>query len=206
CAERFAGNGIFYGAAMTEAFNCTGQTIYIVGAGNSAGQAAMFFKDYAARVVMVVRGSSLAAKMSHYLVERIEATPNIDVLTNSEITRCGGGVHLEQLTLRDRLTGEERTETANYVFVFIGAAPGTGWLGDQVARDRHGFILTGPDLKPAEHLKQWPLDRAPFLLESSVPGVFAAGDVRHESVKRVASAVGEGSVAVHFVHQHLATL
>lgn len=206
CADRFAGKGIFYGAAMTEALNCSGQTVYIVGAGNSAGQAAMFFKDYAARVVMVVRGDSLAAKMSHYLVERIEATPNIDVLVHAEITRCEGHDHLEAITLRDRLSGEERTEPANYVFVFIGAAPHTSWLGDHVVRDRLGFILTGPDLKTEEHLKHWPLERTPFLLEASVPGIFAAGDVRHESVKRVASAVGEGSVAVHFVHRHLATL
>ncbi len=206
CAERFAGKGVFYGAATTEAFNCAGQTVYVVGAGNSAGQAAMFFKDYAARVVMVVRGASLAAKMSHYLVERIEATPNIDVLTSSEITHCAGDDHLEQITLRHRVTGEEQTTATNYVFVFIGAAPRTAWLGDAVARDRHGFILTGPDLKPSEHLKNWPLERSPFLLEASIPGIFAAGDVRHESVKRVASAVGEGSVAVHFVHQHLATL
>ncbi len=206
CAERFAGKGIFYGAAMTEAFNCAGQTVYVVGAGNSAGQAAMFFKDYAARVVMVVRGRSLASKMSHYLVERIEATPNIEVLIQSEIARCSGSDHLEAITLRNRATGEERVEPANYVFVFIGAAPRTAWLGDMVARDRLGFVLTGPDLTPGEHLTSWPLEREPYLLEASVPGVFAAGDVRHESVKRVASAVGEGSVAVHFVHQHLATL
>ena len=206
CAERFAGRGIFYGAAMTEALNCKGQVIYIVGAGNSAGQAAMFFKDYATKVVMVVRGANLAAKMSHYLVERIEATENIEVLTQSEILSCHGEEHLEHVTLRHRVSGDLQKIEASYVFVFIGAAPRTEWLGEQVARDHQGFILTGPDLNPDMHLRGWPLERAPFLLEASVPGIFAAGDVRHESVKRVASAVGEGSVAVHFVHQHLATL
>lgn len=207
CAEQFAGRGIFYGAAMTEALNCKDQTVFIVGAGNSAGQAAMFFKDYAARIVMLVRGDSLAAKMSHYLVERIEATPNIEVRTQTEISRCQGSDHLEQITIRNRQTGEESTEQASYVFVFIGAAPRTGWLGDELVRDRNGFVLTGPDLvaQPGA-LRHWPLERAPFLLEASVPGVFAAGDVRYESVKRVASAVGEGSVAVHFIHRHLASL
>jgi thioredoxin reductase (NADPH) len=207
CAEQFAGRGIFYGAAMTEALNCKDQTVFIVGAGNSAGQAAMFFKDYAARIVMLVRGDSLAAKMSHYLVERIEATPNIEVRTQTEISRCQGSDHLEQITIRNRQTGEESTEAASYVFVFIGAAPRTGWLGEELVRDRNGFVLTGPDLvaQPSA-LRHWPLERAPFLLEASVPGVFAAGDVRYESVKRVASAVGEGSVAVHFIHRHLASL
>ncbi|MDZ7639392.1 MAG: FAD-dependent oxidoreductase [Bryobacterales bacterium] len=207
CADQFAGRGIYYGAAMTEALNCKDQCVYIVGAGNSAGQAAMFFKDYAARVVMLVRGESLAAKMSHYLVERIEATPNIEVRTDAEIVRCAGSGHLENIVVRNRKTGEEREEGASYVFVFIGAAPRTSWLGGEVLRDRGGFILTGPDLPlKGDAMKHWPLERAPFLLEASVPGVFAAGDVRHESVKRVASAVGEGSVAVHFIHRHLASL
>lgn len=207
CAEQFAGRGIYYGAAMTEALNCKDQTVFIVGAGNSAGQAAMFFKDYAARVVMLVRGDSLAAKMSQYLVERIEATPNIEVRTHTEIARCHGTDHLEGITVRHRKTGAETEEAAGYVFVFIGAAPRTGWLGEELVRDRNGFILTGPDLvaQPGG-LKHWPLERSPFLLEASVPGVFAAGDVRYESIKRVASAVGEGSVAVHFVHRHLASL
>lgn len=206
CADLYEGRGIYYGAAMTEAFNCKDQCVYIVGAGNSAGQAAMFFKDYASRVVMLVRGSSIASKMSHYLVERIEGLPNIEVRTNAEIVRCKGGDHLEEITIRDRVSGEEVTECASYVFVFIGAAPKTSWLGGEVARDRNGFILTGPDIGSNGALKDWPLERSPFLLEASVPGVFAAGDVRHESVKRVASAVGEGSVAVHFIHRHLASL
>jgi thioredoxin reductase (NADPH) len=156
---------------------------------------------------MLVRGGGLASKMSHYLLERIEATPNIEVRTNSEIIRCQGTDHLEGITIRNRETGEETTEDACYVFVFIGASPHTAWLGDEIVRDRNGFILTGPDLPAdSDSMKHWPLDRAPFLLEASVPGVFAAGDVRHESVKRVASAVGEGSVAVHFIHRHLASL
>ena len=206
CAELYEGRGIYYGAAMTEAFNCKDQCVYIVGAGNSAGQAAMFFKDYASRVVMLIRGSSIASKMSHYLVERIEALPNIEVRTNAEIVRCKGGDHLEEITIRNRVSGEEVTESASYVFVFIGAAPKTSWLGGEVVRDRNGFILTGPDIGSNGALKGWPLERSPFLMEASVPGVFAAGDVRHESVKRVASAVGEGSVAVHFIHRHLASL
>lgn len=207
CADRFAGRGIYYGAAMTEAFNCKDKCVFIVGAGNSAGQSAMFFKDYASRVVMLVRGGALASKMSHYLLERIEATPNIEVRTNSEIVRCQGADHLESISIRHRETGEETTEEACYVFVFIGASPRTAWLSDEIVRDRNGFILTGPDLPAdSDSMKHWPLERAPFLLEASVPGVFAAGDVRHESVKRVASAVGEGSVAVHFIHRHLASL
>lgn len=206
CAESFAGRGIFYGAAMTEALNCKDQTVFIVGAGNSAGQAAMYFKDFASRIVMLVRGESLAAKMSHYLVERIEATPNIEVRTHAEITRCLGTHHLEQIVVRDRITGVETVEATGYVFVFIGAAPHTNWLSSEIARDANGFILTGPDLHNHPTMKQWPLERQPYLLEASVPGVFAAGDIRHESVKRVASAVGEGSVAVHFVHRHLASL
>jgi thioredoxin reductase (NADPH) len=128
------------------------------------------------------------------------------VLTETEIVRCEGNDHLESVQLRNRSTGEEWPVETSYVFVFIGAAPRTAWLGTQVVRDSRGFVLTGADLTPAEHLGEWALERPPFLLEASVPGVFAAGDVRHESIKRVASAVGEGSVAVHFVHQHLATL
>lgn len=207
CADQFAGRGIFYGAAMTEAFNCKNRCVYIVGGGNSAGQAAMFFKDYASRVVMLVRSGNLASRMSHYLVERIEATPNIEVRIGSEIVRCHGSDHLEGISIRNRESGEVAAEDASYVFVFIGAAPHTSWLGDELIRDRNGFILTGPDLpKGGDAMKHWPLERAPFLLEASVPGVFAAGDVRHESIKRVASAVGEGSVAVHFIHRHLASL
>ncbi|MCA8914898.1 MAG: FAD-dependent oxidoreductase [Planctomycetes bacterium] len=204
-AERLAGRGLFYGAAMTEAMGCTDKQVYIVGAGNSAGQAAMFFAEHAGKVTVLVRGDSLATKMSNYLVERLEAHPKIEILTQTEIAECHGEEGLEALTLRNRRNAETMKVDTSYVFIFIGAEPGTAWLSDCVARDKRGFILTGPSLS-AEQLKQWPLKRDPFLLECSVPGVFAAGDVRSESIKRVASAVGEGSVSVAFIHRHLAEL
>ena len=204
-AEALTGLGVFYGAATTEAPACRGETIYVVGAGNSAGQAAIYFADYAAKVVMLVRGDALEAKMSQYLVDRILAHEGIDVLLNTEVTACYGTEHLEGLELyNNRSQSQQRVDT-HYIFSFIGAAPHTDWLEGLVARDRRGFVLTGNDLKP-EHLRDWPLERLPFPLEASVPGIFAAGDVRHESVKRVASAVGEGSVAVAAMHQHLASL
>ncbi len=204
-AERLAGRGIYYGAAMTEAIGCKDEVVYIVGAGNSAGQAAMYFAEYAARVVMLIRGGDLGSKMSHYLVERIEAHERIDVELNTEIVGCEGDDHLERLVLECSVTGDREAVETRYLFVFIGAAPNTEWLDGVVVRDTQGFVPTGPDL--AEHeLDGWPLERAPYLLETNVPGIFVAGDVRHESVKRVASAVGEGSVAVHFMHRHLATL
>ena len=211
CIEQFEGSGVFYGSANTEALSCKGQEVYVVGAGNSAGQAAIHLAQYARRVVMVVRGKNLGEKMSQYLVDRIEGDSDeigrkIDLLYQTEVVACRGGSHLEGLTLRNRATGETTEVETGFLFVFIGAAPCTGWLGDLVQLDSRGFVLTGPDLDEAEHLKGWPIDRAPFMLEASVPGVFAAGDVRHESVKRVASAVGEGSVAVHFIHRYLASL
>lgn len=202
-ADALTGRGIYYGAALTEAVSCRNEEVFIVGAGNSAGQAAMHFKDYATRVVMLVRGDSLGAKMSQYLVDRIEAEPNIEVRLGAKVTACHGEDHLEAITIEDG-SGSGRVD-AHFLFVFIGAAPQTEWLSDCVAMDGRGFILTGGDLhKP--HLKGWPLERAPYLLEASVPGVFAAGDVRHQSIKRVASAVGEGSIAVHFIHQYLGAL
>ncbi|MEL6442866.1 MAG: FAD-dependent oxidoreductase [Bacteroidota bacterium] len=204
-ADSLAGSGVYYGAAMTEAMNCKNEDVYIVGAGNSAGQAAMFFADYARRVVMVVRGDSLEAKMSQYLVTRIYETPNIDVRLQTEIQACQGSGHLECVTLIDNATGETEVVDTSFLFVFIGAAPGTEWLGDAVARDQKGFLLTGPMLTD-EHLRDWPLERDPFLFETNVPGIFVAGDVRGDSVKRVASAVGEGSITVHFIHRFLATL
>jgi thioredoxin reductase (NADPH) len=203
-AERLAGAGIYYGSAMTEAPLVSGQTICIVGGGNSAGQAAMFFKDYAEKIVMVLRGGSLGARMSHYLVDRIERTGNIDVRLNTEIRACEGGERLEALELHDKCTGTTEVLSTSYLFAFLGATPHTGWLKGQVACDGRGFILTGPDLDAATHLRDWPLERPPFLLETNVPGIFASGDARHNSVKRVASAVGEGSVAVYFMHQYLA--
>jgi thioredoxin reductase (NADPH) len=203
--DRLTGRGIYYGAAMTEALSCKDETVYIVGAGNSAGQAAMHFAEYAARVVMLIRGDDLGAKMSQYLVERIEAHERIDVRLNTEVVEVCGGDHLESLVLEDSAAGERESVETRYLFVFIGAAPHTDWLDTLVVRDERGFVLTGPDLADG-HLDGWPLEREPFLLEASVPGIFVAGDVRHESVKRVASAVGEGSVAVHFMHRHLASL
>jgi len=203
-AERLAGAGVYYGAAVTEAMHARGEVVYMVGAGNSAGQAAMFFKDYADRVVMLVRGGSLSDRMSRYLVDRIENTPNIEVRLHTEIQACHGDDRLEALEFRDRTTGATCRVPAGHLFVFLGATPRTAWLKDVVACDANGFILTGPSLERAGALRNWPLERAPFLLETSVPGVFASGDVRCDSVKRVAAAVGEGSVAVHFMHQVLA--
>ncbi|MEM1269862.1 MAG: FAD-dependent oxidoreductase [Bacteroidota bacterium] len=204
-AEKFAGRGVYYGAAMTEAINCQDQEVYIVGAGNSAGQAALFFAKYASTVHMVVRGNSLGAKMSQYLVDRIEEMPNINVRLQTEIVGCAGDGHLDCVRVRNNETEEITEESTGYLFVFIGAAPRTDWLDGVVERDRRGFLKTGIDLDETS-LVNWPLERPPFLLETSTPGIFAAGDVRSDSVKRVASAVGEGSVSVHFVHRYLATV
>lgn len=203
-ADRFVGAGVYYGAAMTEALHVAGQTVYMVGAGNSAGQAAMYFKDHATKVVMVVRGDSLSAKMSRYLVDRIEQCENIEVRPETEVVRCTGSARLEGLELRSTTDGASEEVRAEYLFGFLGAAPRTDWLDGVVARDERGFVLTGKDLDPDRHLQSWPLEREPLMLETSVPGVFACGDVRHDSVKRVASAVGEGSVSVAFMHRILA--
>jgi thioredoxin reductase (NADPH) len=201
------GRGVYYGASASDAPGTAGDDVYIVGAANSAGQAALHLAKYAKRVVMLVRGGSLEAAMSQYLVERINAAENIDVLLDTEIQSGTGSDHLETLTLVNRTNGETRTVHANWLYAFIGALPRTAWLGDEVARDSKGFILTGPDvvaLDSDEH--RWPLQRMPFLLETSRPGVFAAGDVRLSSMKRVASAVGEGSSAVSNVHMYLETV
>ncbi len=204
-AEPLAGRGVYYGAALTEAMNCKDEVVYTVGAGNSAGQAALHFAQYACKVVMLVRGASLAAKMSQYLVDRIEAAENIEVRLHTEVRACAGKEHLTGLTLYHHAEDATEDVDARYLFVFIGAAPRTDWLHGQVALDERGFVLTGSDLRE-EHLRAWALEREPYLLETSVPGIFAAGDVRHESIKRVASAVGEGSVSVAFIHRYLATL
>jgi thioredoxin reductase (NADPH) len=203
--DDFAGRGVFYGAAAHEAVNCKGQDVYVVGAANSAGQAALFFARYARRVVVVARGSDLRRSMSEYLVARIEADPVVEVRTCTEVVGATGGEHLEQLVLRDSATDTTETVDATWLFVFIGAAPRTDWLDGVVVRDERGFVVTGPDLldddgRPSAN---WPLERDPYLLESSLPGVFVAGDVRAASVKRVASAVGEGALAVTLVHRHL---
>jgi len=204
-AERLQDKGVYYGAALTEAKAAEGQEVFTVGAGNSAGQAAMYFAQFASNVVMLVRGDSLEAKMSQYLVDRILATPNIEVRLQTQVMGCHGEERLEAIELENRETGDVSKQDAERVFIFIGAAPRTKWLDGQLACDEHGFLLTGTDLSK-ENLLHWPLERQPYLLETSIPGIFAAGDVRHESVKRVASAVGEGSVSVHFVHRHLASL
>ena len=204
-AEQLTGRGVYYGAALTEAAGCEGEDVYLVGAANSAGQAAVSFAAYARRVIMLVRGSSIEAKMSAYLVERLRDLGNVEVRLHTEVEACCGDDKLEALTLVDRERGRSERVPASSLFVFIGAAPRTDWLADAVARDDRGFILTGTDLE-SRHLADWPLERPPSLFEASVPGIFATGDVRHASVKRVASAVGEGSVAVHFIHRYLASL
>jgi thioredoxin reductase (NADPH) len=198
------GLGVFYGSALTEAVGCTGHDVYIVGGANSAGQAGVYLARSAKSVTILVRAPSLRKSMSHYLVEQIERIPNITVRTCTEIAEAHGDGHLEQLTLRDRNTGATEVVDAQWLFVFIGAAPLTGWLEGVVHRDERGFVLAGPDLAAGgEQVAGWPLDRAPYHLETSVPGIFAAGDVRAESAKRVASAVGEGAMAVMLVHRYL---
>jgi thioredoxin reductase (NADPH) len=205
--ERFHGAGVYYGGAVTEARSCEGEDIYIVGGANSAGQAAMFFARYARTVTMLVRGPSLGATMSQYLIDDIKRTKNIRVELNTAITSIEGNDRLESLTLRCSASGEVSTVPASSVFIFIGASPGTEWLDGVVERDERGFILTGPDLmRGGKRPAGWPLDRDPMLLETSIPGVFAAGDVRGRSIKRVASGVGEGSVAVQFIHEYLASV
>lgn len=205
--DELTGAGVYYGAAMTEASSVQGQDVFIVGAGNSAGQAAMYFSRYARTVYMVVRGDSLTKSMSQYLVDQIEATPNITVLTFTEVMGVHGEGHLEAVTLVNNQTRETQKYDAAALFVFIGAQPRTDWLAGVVERDEHGFIYTGNDLiRDGKPPKGWQIDRPPFLLEASVPGIFVAGDVRHRSVKRVASAVGEGSIAVQFIHQYLGEL
>lgn len=205
--EALTGMGVYYGAAMTEAPSMQNQNVFIVGAGNSAGQAAMYFCKYADTVYMVVRGDSLGKSMSRYLVDQIEATPNIKVLLCTEVMAVHGDDHLEAVTLIDNQTRDTEKYPAAGLFVFIGAQPHTDWLEGVVERDERGFILTGNDLlRDGKPPKGWKLDRIPFLLEASVPGIFVAGDVRHRSVKRVASAVGEGSIAVQFIHQYLGEL
>jgi len=203
--DELAGRGVYYGAAAHEAVNCRGQVVHIVGAANSAGQAALHFAKFADQVVMLVRGDSLRRSMSDYLVRRIEETPTITVRTCTEIVGGGGAEHLEHLVLQDTRTREREQVSAHWMFVFIGAQPQTEWLGDAFARDVRGFLLTGPDLLDREGRRPagWPLDRDPYLLEASVPGVFVAGDVRAASVKRVASAVGEGALAITLVHRYL---
>jgi len=203
-ADGLTGRGVYYGSAMTEAAECADQKVFIVGGANSAGQAAVFFARYARSVHVLVRGPALEASMSHYLIEQLANTPNITVHTCTTVAEAHGTDHLEELTLQDANTGERTTYPANHLFVFIGGAPRTHWLDGAVVRDERGFIPTGPGLlEDGRRPHGWPLDRDPYFLESSLPGVFVAGDVRAESVKRVASAVGEGAMAVTLVHRYL---
>jgi thioredoxin reductase (NADPH) len=205
--ETLAGAGVYYGAAITEALSVKDADAFVVGAGNSAGQAAMYLARFARTVTMLVRGASLAESLSRYLIDQIEATPNIKVLTRTHVIEAQGAHHLERLILGNSMTGDQSTLEAAGLFIFIGAAPRTDWLAGVVERDTAGFVLTGIDLmKSGKPPAGWSLGRAPYWLETSVPGIFAAGDVRARSVKRIASAVGEGSMAIQFVHQYLRSL
>ena len=202
--DRLQGAGVYYGGGATEALSCKGEVIYIVGGANSAGQAAMNFAKYAERVVILVRGSSLAATMSQYLIDQVERTPNIQLWTHANVAEVHGESHLEEVSVLCADTNKVERVPASAMFIFIGALPRTDWLNNLVERDDRGFILTGPDLiRDGLRPKGWAPARDPFLLETNVPGIFAVGDVRHGSVKRVASGVGEGSVGVQFIHQYL---
>jgi thioredoxin reductase (NADPH) len=203
--ESFLGIGVFYGAARTEAAGMIGRDVILVGGGNSAGQAAAFFADYARSVTILIRGASLDASMSRYLIDDLARKPNVEVRAGGEIVAFAGDERLDRVTIRNRADGSDDEVHADAVFIFIGADANTGWLPDQVVRDERGYICTGRDVTDLMP-DAWPLRRDPFLLETSVPGIFAAGDVRHGSVKRVASGVGEGSIAIAFVHERLAEL
>jgi len=204
--DTFTGRGIYYGATAGDARLCEGEDVYVVGAANSAGQAVLNLARYARRVNLLVRSDALQKSMSQYLVDRILATDNVEVHLQTEICAAKGTEHLEGITLLDHRSDEKVDVDTNWLFVYIGAAPRTNWLGDDVARDERGFVITGRDLVTRKTEPRWPLERLPFALETTVPGLFAAGDVRLDSMKRVASAVGEGAMAVYLVHQYLATV
>jgi thioredoxin reductase (NADPH) len=203
-AERLQGSGVYYGAAMTEAASCRNEDVYVVGGANSAGQAAMYFSRYARRVVMLVRGDSLSSSMSQYLIDEIKKTENIHVEPHTRVVEVHGDQHLEAISILCSDSGETERVPASGLFIFIGAEPRTDWLTGVVERDELGFVLSGRDLmRDGRRPKGWTADRDPGMLETSVPGIFVVGDVRHGSVKRVASGVGEGAIAVQFIHQYL---
>ena len=205
--DRLQGAGVYYGASSTEGISCRDEDVYLVGGANSAGQAAMHFSRFAHRVIMLVRGPSLGATMSQYLIDQIAQTENIHVEPRSRVVEVHGEDHLESVTIACDASGDTRREQAAALFIFIGAEPRTTWLDSIIERDERGFILTGRDLLPeGKRPKGWTLAREPGLLETNIPGVFAVGDVRHGSIKRVASGVGEGSVAIQFVHQYLSKI
>ena len=202
--EELLGAGVFYGAAVSEARAMAGSRVFVVGAGNSAGQAALHLAKYAEQVTLLVRGDTLGRSMSDYLVKELQANDAIAVRLGTQVVGAGGAGRLEQLTLHHAHSGATETVPAAALFILIGAHPRTEWLAGTLDREEHGFVLTGPDLlQGGQPPSAWPLDRPPRLLETSLPGVFAAGDVRHRSIKRVASAVGEGSIAVQLVHDYL---
>ena len=203
--ERYEGAGVFYGAVLSEAATYRDRPVFVIGGANSAGQAAMLFSKYASQVTMVVRGDSLVLKMSQYLIEQIDATPNIDVLTNNQVVEVLGDDRVEKIRLKNTKTDEEIDHEAAAIFIFVGAVPHSDFVADLVAQNDRGFIYTGPDIALAEDVT-WPLERDPFALETNVPGVFAAGDIRHGAIRRVASAVGTGAVAVSLIHQYLDTV
>jgi thioredoxin reductase (NADPH) len=198
--DRLAGKGIFYGAARSDAAGCHGLDIHIVGAGNSAGQAAMFFSTHARSVTILCRGDGLEKGMSRYLIDQLGSRSNIRVLTGTEVAAAVGDASLESIDVLTAATGDVARQPSGGLFIFIGADAETAWLPPEITLDGHGYVLTGSDVQAAG---RWPLDRDPYLLETSVPGIFACGDVRLGPVKRVAAAVGEGSMAIAFVHQYL---
>ena len=202
--DKLQGAGVYYGGGSTEALSCKGEIVYVIGGANSAGQAAINFAKYAERVVVLVRGDGLASTMSQYLIDQIQQTLNIQIWTHASVAEVHGEKRLKEISVLCSDTSKVERVPASAMFIFIGAMPTTDWLAGMVERDERGFVLTGPDLMHGgERPKGWPLERDPFLLETNVPGLFAVGDVRHGSVKRVASGVGEGSVVVQFIHQYL---
>jgi thioredoxin reductase (NADPH) len=205
-ADALVGRGVYYGAARTEALGTSGRDIFLIGAGNSAGQAAMFFADYARTVTLLCRGYSLAASMSHYLIAQLATKTNVEIRVRSQVVGVEGSDHLEAIIVENRDSGEQQRLVTDGLFVFIGADAETSWLPPDLVRDERGYVCTGRDVLDLVATRQgtWPLARDPYLLETSVPGIFAAGDVRHGSIKRVASGVGEGSMAIAFIHRYLA--